>query len=341
VDWRLLVLGVILVVLFYAVFVLWVAKENCDQQLAFYKNQSLLWELRYNESKAQLLEQRNRIQELASNLSQLQQQYQELSQNYSQLQLQYQELEKEYKELEGEYNASLEVSEELLMMLERVYLNLSTYMEWFKANSRVSEIPPDMRECLQGFKLNIACLNMMLNNQGIEYKDEGDADRLQSLNETLKYGGDCEDWTLLINAYIRTFNPKYISLWKNASPWDEYIVYEDDRYIWYYTEAEEVLVPYTKVYGVCYGVDEWSGHCVSLVSNQEPPYFTSGTLFEPQTGEYLGELGEALKICKEGTACDENYYIYIIFGEDNFYLFQDGKWVDYKTLQKMLEPYLN
>ncbi len=255
-------------------------------------------------------------------------------------------LEANYSLLKGELGEKEERLQELLSQIEEIRNVLYDDLEWFQENAYITEYVDKLREvCMDGGRLNVACLAAYLRKEyGVEYKAE-ERDRLKGVEETLQEGGDCEDYTLLINAYLRSLKPSRLLLWEDGT--GELTLYEKGQYIYYLSDVDKVRVsmePY--VVGVCYLTniegERYMGHCVSAISEGEPPNIEGAVLFEPQNGRYLGRVGERIKLCKDGMkGCEDKVgYIFIIMAKDDFYIFKDGEWKSIKGLLNELEEEL-
>ncbi|MFH1785421.1 MAG: hypothetical protein ABH842_03250 [Candidatus Micrarchaeota archaeon] len=236
--------------------------------------------------------------------------------------------------------------ETLKLEVENIEQTINESMEWFSANSNM---PPSLdyfvsyieKKCMDD-GLNLACIEFfMKKNLKFSYKNEN-PDKLYPLDELVsRGGGDCEDYSLFLKAIlndIKENNPDTDVIgWESGN--GEFIVYEGDGRIWYYDHAEEVnfgslkdLNPVVICYTTSYTTNQLLGHCVVGLSEQkietsrDISELSGASLFEPQDGEYLGEVGVEFSLC-EGEDCSKNTNDIIILITDNdFYKMQDGKW---------------
>ncbi len=290
------------------------------------------------------------LAELSASLSACRESASSLEREKGQLEEKLEECEARASLLEAMLNESEEKRREkeqellnLLREVEEVREALYSDIEWFKENAYADEhLSVLERYCYDEGELNVACLSLYIQQEwGVSYKEESE-DKLKGIEETLAEGGDCEDFTLLVNAYIRSLEPEVLLLWREGS--GRFPLYEKGGVEYYLEEAEPVEVPYEGVVGVCYLTEREEltlyGHCVSAVADGFAS-LKGAVLFEPQSGQYLGRVGEDLHLCQEGDVeCSEEVgNIFLVFTKDDFYIFSSGQWKSLKGLYERLGEY--
>jgi len=269
-------------------------------------------------------------------------------------------------ELEGSRTELAETHSQLENLLEEVYSledSINSSIQWFRDNS----VPPSSthlfmlkveNSCVTGGKVNLGCINYLM-EEDLEFKYISETpDRLYSLDDmlNLKSGGDCEDYSLLLKAIPSEIKEKNRSLEVEAwSPLEgeEYIIYEKGDKYWY-LEAYGVELgdlSETAPYVICYntGMDEigLTGHCIVALSNEEinsvseVENLNGAKAFEPQSGLYMGNVGKnrAFEVCEEGDfGCEtELRSIYFIIANDDLYQFLGGEWKSYNLYYSSAE----
>jgi len=253
-------------------------------------------------------------------------------------------IKEELNQTELDYLRKEEEVRQLLQEIREVRRALYEDIQWFRANAMAFTHLSTLQRYCGREDLNVGCLAIYLQEElGVEYAGE-EGDRLKGVEETLEEGGDCEDFTILINAYIRAMEPERLVLWKEGI--GRVDLYEKGDTLYYIPDAEEVVVPYTNhTLGVCYFVEREGnnlyGHCVSAISPSAPPNIEGAVLFEPQSGQYLGRVGEVVGLCHDGEiGCEETLgNIFLIFNEEDFYIFKDGEWKSLRELYERLGEY--
>ncbi len=265
------------------------------------------------------------------------------------------ETENELNESRSELADTYSQLEDLLGEVYTLEDSINSSIQWFKDNSvlpystHLFMIKVD-NYCVKDGKVNLACINYLMENDlGFEYISES-PDRLYSLDEMLnkKKGGDCEDYALLLKAILSQIKEENSSLDVEAwSPMqdEEYIIYEKGDKYWY-LEAyglEIGDISETTPYVICYttGMDEngLTGHCIVALSNEEitsaanVDNLNGAKAFEPQSGEFMGNVGKnrAFEVCEKGDAeCETNVgSIHFIIANDDLYEFTGGQWKSY------------
>ncbi len=295
---------------------------------------------------------RNELNTTKQALLILNNQYNKLFYNYTKLQAENENLTTEKTTLEAAVKEREARIENLSQQINTV-LNEITGMEeeinesfaWFKQNSAVSQyVTKLMVKCVDDRKLNAACIPAYLRENGyFTYKsDKGDT--LYSIKAMLKSkGGDCEDYALLMKAYINTFTPYIdsIVMWKSCEGC-KLTVYKEGHTTYYLPNAQKFTVAKPKhVYVVCYteNTTPLSGHCINALSDALAPNISGATLLEPQTGEYLGKIGVDLGLCEPNMEdCKHTPgNIWLIIDDKQIYTFRNNRWESYSFYYSKLD----
>lgn len=239
--------------------------------------------------------------------------------------------------------------------------SVNSSIQWFRGNSL---LPQSMNRffwksylgCAEGGTLKLACVPFLMERDlAFTYKPEY-PDRLLSLDEMVaKPGGDCEDFSLFLKAYLNRL--KQASAGKSVEAWDEggsqrYIIYEDEDgthwYVWGKAHPLGSLAdlhPYAICFTTRYLEGSFEGHCMVALSRNEISSvegiggLEGADVFEPQNGIYAGRVGENYRICADGeTLCGTAPgSIIFIIADDDLYQFMGGEWKSYKLYLGMAE----
>jgi len=253
--------------------------------------------------------------------------------------------------------------------------DINSSMAWFSSNalfpvnySASSSILAKRLEsdCVEKGQFNLGCMSHVLENVGfgIHYRTDGakggNADHLQSLNETIDLGwGDCEDYSLLVKSLMnmlkRDLPSTTLLAWQPGGNTD-FRVYPlesksmaTDSY-YYYGGAHGAQLgsagsffPYV----VCYNVNSASGHCVvalsqrKILSSQEAPLLLGAQVFEPQNGRYLGVVGSEFGVCGVGECSRSSGEIYLVIGDSDLYKHDGYAWSGYADYAEKVGAALN
>jgi len=254
---------------------------------------------------------------------------------------------------QGELEATQEELESTVAEFEQLGVEISELSEsinssiqWFKGNAAfpvsMDHISSKVRSgCENDGVLNLGCaIFIMEREMPFRYKDET-PDRLYSLAEMKKNGGgDCEDYSLLLKALINTFRETGRDVGMEA--WK----YGDGRYV--NGEAKPLgniqnLTPYVICFVTGFQGSQFQGHCVVAVGNEVGGVDGLSTLdgadtFEPQTGQYLGKIGDNYNLCWGDEFCGTGVEdIILIIAENDLYQFSEGEWRGYESYGKTVE----
>ena len=317
-----------------------IPSEETKTELQNAQADLMVMETVLGEKTMELKEQDGQIENLSRIIENKNQEIDELEQSLNESE---EELEKTINILSEAKNEIEEIKRET----ERIGENINQSIQWFTENSQLPDVyKADRYEnkvrkgCEDKGILNLACVAFLMEEElGITYRSDP-GDKLYSLVEIIdRKGGDCEDYSLFFKATVRDY--------EGFEAWDEgggkYEVYGDDQQIWYYDDAHGILIEGENAYPVCYyygsGGGVLLGHCVVMFTDKtinsaddiSTENLIGSELVEPQSGKYVGRIGEQFSICSEGI-CDEAYAIAFIITDNDLYHF-DQKW-DYYHEQK-------
>ena len=266
------------------------------------------------------------------------------------------ELEDTRGELRETQNSLEEAMEEFVQLRDEVVgieKSVNSSIQWFRDNA---ELPRSMNHffwesgsgCTGGGTLRLACLPFLMEKElGFTYKSEY-PDQLLSIGQMVnKPGGDCEDYSLFLKAYINRL--KNTGTDRELEAWDQggerYVIFEEDDgtkwYVWgsgHPLGSLQDLNPYAICFTTKYEAETFEGHCMVALSEkginsvEDMQNLDGAETFEPQNGQYEGRVGEQYRVCQEGdTLCDRvpGSIIFVIADED-LYQFIGGEWVSYE-----------
>ena len=281
----------------------------------------------------------NKEQELAAAMRLLNQTEDELEQSKATSAEEMRQLRGQFENLSGDIRAA------------RKTLNES--VQWFKANSQIPTALRDFSDsvtgrCMDGIEYNLACFPYVLEkDHEFKYLNES-SDRLYSLQEIVQRdGGDCEDYALLISAMVRTVakaDPGAEIIGWVPETDGKFVVYRQGERYWYY-EAKKVSLGYldeVHPYPICYLLGnspdgEQIGHCIVALSTEKISgiddlgKLDGAKTFEPQSGEYMGDVGKDYRVCRSGEECTGGADIITVMVEDDLYQFSDEEWTSFKS----------
>jgi len=236
---------------------------------------------------------------------------------------------------------------------------INSSISWFRDNAYMPEnhswaadifMDRVMSDCVDKGSLNLACISHLMENTAfaIHYRSDiisGSEDHLQSVKETIGLGwGDCEDYSLIFKAILNSARKENSSL--NVVAWQpaesgEFRVYPKETpgetgAFWVYSNAKAAnLGTPSHAYVICYSVDAASGHCVvalsasDVQSSSQVPSLSGAYAFEPQSGRYLGKLGEMLSICANSGCKSTGGKIWMVIADNDLYMYGDNGWQGY------------
>lgn len=235
--------------------------------------------------------------------------------------------------------------------LRSIQSEINSSIDWFKENSYLpsSLLSFERRssdDCLDSGYLNLACIAFKMDRElNFKYKTEN-PDHLFSLTQMVqREGGDCEDFSLFLKAYLntlKTHSDYVLGGWKNQDG-SRYEVYRSGSTIYYFNGVGVEFGRISSFYPVviCYltsienGV--YQGHCIVALSKSEIKETSdlknlkNAILFEPQNGMYMGKIGSDLYLCEEGNYNCDKYLntISFVITDNDLYHFENGKWSNF------------
>ncbi|MFA6328756.1 MAG: hypothetical protein WCY41_04890 [Candidatus Micrarchaeia archaeon] len=251
--------------------------------------------------------------------------------------------------------------------LSTLETTINDSIAWFRSNAYMPEnytwttdifMSRMMSDCTYGGALNLACISHLMENTAfsIHYREDiaaGSEDHLQSVKETIGLGwGDCEDYALIFKAILNSARKENASLdvvaWQPAES-GEFRVYptdpsDDGRAVWVYANAKAApMGSPSHAYVVCYSVDEASGHCTvalsdaDVQSSSQVPLLDGAYVFEPQSGRYMGKLGESLSICTHSGCKQQGGKVWLVISDADLYMYGENGWRGYADYLSRVE----
>ena len=208
-----------------------------------------------------------------------------------------------------------------------------------------------MSDCVDKGSLNLACVSHLMENTAFaihyrtDFQSTGKEDFLQSVKQTIDSGwGDCEDYSLIFKAILNSARKENASLsivaWQPAES-GEFRVYPKETpgetgAFWVYSNAKGAnMGSPSHAYVICYSVDASSGHCTVALSDadvqesSQVPLLQGAYAFEPQSGRYLGKLGDSLSICASSGCKQQGGKIWLVIADSDLYMYGEGGWQGY------------
>ena len=252
-----------------------------------------------------------------------------------------------------------EKADALRSELSQLETTINSSISWFRDNAYMPEnytwsadifMSRVMTDCVDNGRLNLACISHLMENTAfaIHYREDiasGSEDHLQGVKETIGLGwGDCEDYSLIFKAILNSARKKNASLdivaWQPAES-GEFRVYPKETLgesgaFWVYKNAKGApMGSPSRAYVICYSVDEASGHCTvalsdaDVQSSSQVPSLQGAYAFEPQSGRYLGTLGESLSICTQSGCKQQGGKVWLVIADNDLYIYGDNGWQGY------------
>lgn len=313
--------------------------ENMNQSIDTLSNNITSLDIRYKQLNLSLLKTQNDLSQLNNETSVLKSEFKEFKKQYVDLSAAYNEKSKEYDTLK----------QDMLSLDSKI----KQKMIWFTDNnqltsSEIHELRGPMEDindkCIEGNGVNLPCVSAFLNKDGYTYISDK-KDHIDSIDEFINNGGgDCEDWTLFVKAFLNMHKDKRLILSKQDEG-SKFNLYTEGNTIWYLRDMKDISFSTSdKTYlGVCYST-ETVGHCVLSLSNNA---FIQNrdVVFEPQNGRYLGEIVEE-DMPDSQFYIDENNYLYpviVVIGSKDIYVWDSGTrgWLSYEGLNRRINGLLN
>ncbi|MFA5931295.1 MAG: hypothetical protein WC821_03205 [archaeon] len=276
----------------------------------------------------------------------------ELQSKYSSLSSSNAALDKSYLELKQEAQGTISK----IMDYES---SIKSSLAWFQTNSVFSSFQKNVllnlkSSCLEkssSCEINLGCF-FLVNKEFVKYSYKTDIttsnseDKLQSLEDFMKNkGGDCEDFSLFFkaefNSLVRSCASKPVKLFawvekKGSRFWANY------SNTWYMDDATKKYFDVNNIFPtvVCGSMldlmsGKINGHCViafsekEILSSSDISSLESAELIEPQSGKYLGYVGNESGIFLITSPSATNSYINILITNNDLFLYSNGKWNSY------------
>ncbi|MCX6772776.1 MAG: hypothetical protein NTV88_03320 [Candidatus Micrarchaeota archaeon] len=242
--------------------------------------------------------------------------------------------------------------------------NINASMAWFKVNAQLPTANIHLldifktrmiSDCVDGSELNLACISYLMANTAfnIHYRTDpqstGKADFLQSVEQTIEsQWGDCEDYSLLFKAelnYARQAQHGLSIVTFAGGGNGDFRVYPkesiplsgSDSY-WYVPNAHKIQLgslDSINAYVICFRADSQNGHCtVALSQNRiensgQIQLLAGAQVFESQTGQYLGTVGNEYTVCSSNDCLYQARAIMLVISDSDLYKFENGEWTSY------------
>jgi len=309
--------------------------------------------------------------------SELNRSYLDLSQNYSTLNGKYSDLGRAYSSLNTSYvNLSVRYSNltdvytTILSEIDQYQRNITDFMSWLKSNSNTSGVTDTQTRERVNTMLS-SCLNVnggvctiktgclfIANEQwlDISYKIAS----LDSLDTFLgRKTGDCKDYSLLYKAemnyelekcnYLGGRTITLESYVKNASAGKYWLDFSEGWYLESGNSAFDLPGGYvypTVICGELYDLNTGnvSGHCMvaftrnRVTSTSNLNELANAPIVEPQTGEYVGRVGQSSSgiSLRPDRKYDSN--IFLVITDSDIMLFDEGSkaWNSYSIFNASL-----
>ena len=227
--------------------------------------------------------------------------------------------------------------------------SINESIKWFTDNSVLTPgtsffAPYAADRCVSGNELNLACVEYFMEKRlGFEYINKS-ADKLYSIDEMIAHGGgDCKEYSIFLKALLNTYKDEgkdyELTGWTPGS--GRFQIYSSGQTLWYYNGSAtdlgmlEGLKPYSICYVTQVSDEEIEGHCIVALAEDNVSVESGGLTgldgamaFEPQDGQYMGDVGTAFHVCQSGEEdCDTSVgSIVIVMSDNDIYEFRDGQW---------------
>ncbi len=269
--------------------------------------------------------------------------------NFTQFKSKYIDLKDKYVNLEN-YSTALS------NQLDAFETTLMGKWQWIRDNAvmqpvQVSKIEDPLDEYC-GPDIKIPCIPIVLNMKEDFHYIQDYGDQIKPVKDFItEKGGDCEDWSLFMKAYINSKSDnKLIRAYEDGGS-EDYKIYEDGSNIYFYSNSRDVKIGRkgdldTTV--ICYDMGA-QGHCILAFTNKTAPGDTvleklNGSIaVEPQSGLVMGH------VYNPGDGTDKLYLntqgydlpIYILVTDDDLYLFEENVWNSYGLQYSKFESLKN
>lgn len=292
----------------------------------------------------------------------------DLNKSFIKLSLDYSSLFVKANELESSYFNLKEEVDNTLIKIEDYEKQIQSSLEWFNNNSFlnttdskiISKLKSNCRKITSnGCQINLGCFNLV-NSEFINYKYKDDlvtsntVDKLQSIEEFIKNkGGDCEDFSLFFKSEYNSLTeycsdkPLVLFAWvseKNSR------FYANFNETWYLSNAQKKYLNKENIYPVVVcgaifdpNVQVINGHCVvafankKIISFEDISALNSAELIEPQSGAYLGFVGDDSGVYLISQNSSSQSYINTLITNNDFFIYKNEEWVSYSKFGEELD----
>jgi|GEM_PF-1215756 len=310
-----------------------------------------------------VVDSKNTIFSLNEKISLLEKNNSDLNKALINLNNAYDSLSSKSDKLEESYSTLKIEVEGTIKKIDEYKAEIQSSLDWFNYNSLLgkegfsvlSKLKSNCKsENSKSCEINLGCFNLV-NFEFLKYEYKNDLvtsntlDKLQSVSQFIKNkGGDCEDFSLF-------FKAEYNSLTQSCEGKEIKLVAwvrkDNDRFwlnfdsSWYLPDAKKVYLSKENIFPaiVCGSMydprsKKINGHCVlafsnkKIVSFQDISVLASVELIEPQSGEYLGFIGDdsgVFVISYLGGSVSSLSYIDTIITDNDFFIYKDGLWNNY------------
>ncbi len=358
-NWKLLSYGIFILVIFsYTLVYMYISEIDLrskilDKELEKARQQLLSTLNEKKQLETELKIQRNINNELNLSLIKKEEEISRLNQTIDKLEL---ELKRALSNLNSSESRINELKEYVFNEINEYINKIEEKMRWMKENSVLPEElyhksywNVETRCNDENDNLNLACIPFIISEfKSTDYQYETE-DKLNSVEEFAKYGGDCEDYVLFMKAFLNTVREKEYQLlgWEEGG--GKFTVYEDSSGRWYYNNARKhKFGKLSDLYpiGICYlySEEDYEGHCIIALSErriegiEHVSLLEGSETFEPQSGAYTGDIGEEYHLCREGDSqCGNNKGdIFLLLLDNDILYFDDGEWSGFYKLNESL-----
>lgn len=269
--------------------------------------------------------------------------------------------------LEYSYSNLKDEVDSTISKINDYQIEIQSSLDWFSSNSVLGNHENILlnlkssckKETSKVCQINLGCFHLV-NSEFINYKYKDDlitsnvSDKLQTISEFIKNkGGDCEDFSLFFkaeyNSLIESCNGKKPTLFawvekKGSRFWSNF----DNT--WYLENATQKYLDKNNVFPVivCGSIfdpntGQVNGHCVlafankKIVSSEDISVLNSAELIEPQTGGYLGFVGNDSGIFLVSNDSVHSSFINTLITDNDFFIFSNNEWSNYALFGEELD----
>jgi len=363
-----LILSAVILILAISSIFFWVTSNSLRTELSNEQSEKATLVSNIAQLNTVINQQRVNISTLTTQLANKQKELDQVNLDLLSVQQELEELQLELEDASTSLEEAQAEFESLKEEVEDVENTIEESMSWFEDNAQLPESMGSsftsnlQSKCVDSDQLNLACIeHMMMLKYGFHYISDR-KDRLFTLEEmAARHGGDCEDYSLFMKAILNSYKEMDpgVELLGWAPGSGEFIFYESSSRYWYYNgdgvELGELgdLYPTVVCYVTSYSSSGLMGHCVvalsdSDINSAEDIYALDGAdVFEPQSGEYLGEIStdsdsdQAFNICTGDENCGTNVNdLIIIITNNDYYKMENGEWEGFSTALESIEEFL-